>query len=171
MILPDTVNNQAYIFLCAVAGGMVIAFLYDIFRIRRKALRTNIVVVYIEDLIYWILVALVMFGVTFYSNDGELRGFIFLGSAIGVILYISLMSRLIVGSAMLVIGIICRVFKLLWTIVAYPFKIVYRVLRIPGRFIGRGLRKLLRSTKHAAKNKIGRHFNLRRAIRNIIKKF
>ena len=62
---------------------MIIAFIYDVFRIR-KAIRTSNIIVYFEDFIYWILVALVLF-VVYISNEGELRGYLIVGAIIGII--------------------------------------------------------------------------------------
>ena len=58
---------------------MLIAFIFDLFRIKRKAVETGNLLTYIEDLLYWIIAALVMFAVVYLANEGELRGYIFLG--------------------------------------------------------------------------------------------
>lgn len=163
-------HNQAYVFLCTVLGGAVIAFIYDLFRIRRKAMKTSVVFIYIEDFVYWILVALVMFGTVFYSNDGELRGYIFLGSIIGVVLYILLLSKIVVNSAMQIIRIVCRILIAIWRVLTYPFRLIYRILRVPCRFVYKFIKKLFTRARHAARNKFDRHLNLKRAIRNIVKK-
>ena len=51
-------------------GGMLIAFIYDLFRVKRKTIRTKTLGVVIEDFLFWILAALVMFSVVYYSNEG-----------------------------------------------------------------------------------------------------
>jgi len=45
-----SVSNQAYVFLNCVLGGMIVAFVYDIFRVRRKAIKSSNLIVYFEDL-------------------------------------------------------------------------------------------------------------------------
>ena len=87
MELWVSVSNQAYVFLSCVLGGMIIAFVYDIFRVRRKAIKSGNLIVYFEDFIYWIIVALVLFAVVYRSNEGEIRGYLILGVIIGIILY------------------------------------------------------------------------------------
>ena len=149
---------------------MLIGLLYDLFRIRRKALRTSLVILYLEDLAYWMLVALIMFGIVYYSNDGEFRGFIFLGTLLGVILYILLLSRIVISSALMIIKIISRILYLVWSIFTYPFRIIYRILRIPFRYLSKIARKYFRSTRNVIRNKLSISLNLKRAIRNIIKK-
>jgi len=64
---------------------MIVAFVYDIFRVRRKAIKSSNLIVYFEDFIYWIIVALILFAIIYRSNEGELRGYLMLGVAIGII--------------------------------------------------------------------------------------
>ncbi|MCX7711966.1 MAG: spore cortex biosynthesis protein YabQ [Clostridia bacterium] len=168
--MASTVYNQAYVFLCAVAGGILIAFLYDLFRIRRKALKTNIVFIYIEDFVYWILVALVMFGIVYFSNEGELRGYIFLGTLTGVILYILTLSKIVIGSAIMIIKVIYRIVSTIWKVVTYPFRLVYKILRVPARGVKKHTRRFFQGAKHVTKSKLGRAFDIKRAFRNIRKK-
>jgi len=66
---------------------MIIAFIYDAFRIKRRAVKTSALVTYIEDIIYWIIVSIIMFAVVYYSNEGEIRGYLFLGTILGAVLY------------------------------------------------------------------------------------
>jgi spore cortex biosynthesis protein YabQ len=164
--LPVSVSNQAYIFLCSVLGGMLIAFLYDVFRIKRKAVKTSSFIVYIEDLIYWIIVALVMFGVVYYSNQGEVRGYIFIGTAIGVILYLLLLSKLVMRASLFVLRIVFKVLRTVWLILTYPIRVVFKVLKIPGTLMLKGLKKV----KRAGKSRLSGVRIWRRLFRNIRKK-
>lgn len=165
-----SVANQAYIFLWSVIGGMLIAFIYDAFRIKRKAVRTRSIIIYIEDLLYWIIVAVVMFFILFYSNEGEIRGYIFIGAVLGVILYILLLSKIIIGSAMFVIKIIYKILSTVWKILTYPFKLIYRILSVPGRFIWKYIRKIFSGVKRTSKSKVSRAVLQMKRLNNIRKK-
>jgi len=90
-------------FLNCVLGGMIVAFVYDIFRVRRKAIKSSNLIVYFEDFIYWIIVALILFAIIYRSNEGELRGYLMLGVAIGIILYALLLSRIVMAVFLFVI--------------------------------------------------------------------
>lgn len=135
MSLALSVGNQAYIFFCTVAGGMIMAFIYDLFRIKRKAIRTDGIIVYIEDFIFWILAALTMFTVVYFSNEGQLRGYLFLGTAIGVVLYVLLLSSLVITASMFIIRVLVKVFVVIFKVVTYPFRITFIVLKVPLSFI------------------------------------
>ena len=112
--LPDSVSSQVYIFICSIAGGMLIAFIYDLFRIKRKAVKTRSIFIHIEDFAYWIVVALVMFTCVYLSNDGQVRGYIFIGSTIGVVLYVLLFSRAVTKVIIFTARVVKRFFKTLF---------------------------------------------------------
>ncbi|MDF2523533.1 MAG: hypothetical protein K0R31_1174, partial [Clostridiales bacterium] len=135
--MPITVSSQAYVFLWSVIGGMAIAFIYDLFRIKRKTIRTINFLTHIEDLVYWILVALIMFAVVYYSNEGEIRGYIFIGTLIGVILYTLIFSRMVMTSFLFIIGIVKKVFNFIWKIISFPFNVLFKLLAIPIKAIYR----------------------------------
>jgi spore cortex biosynthesis protein YabQ len=164
------VTSQAYIFLCSIAGGIAIAFIYDLFRIRRKAVKAGNFITYLEDLIFWLLVAVIIFAVIFFSNDGEMRGYIFIGTALGVILYMLLFSKLVMKSALFVIHIIAKVLKFFWFVISYPFRLVCRLISIPAGFIVINLRKSAQSVRRAGRNRLSKTMIWRRMLKNIRKK-
>lgn len=93
------ITNQAYLFLIFVINGLAIGLLFDIFRILRLSFKTRDFVTYIEDIIFWILTGFIILYSIFIFNNGEIRLFIFLGIAIGVILYMMLFSSYIIKTS------------------------------------------------------------------------
>ncbi len=134
--------EQVYIFFYAVLAGGILAFLYDILRIKRRAIKTNVVILSLEDLIYWLLAAIIVFLTVYNSNDGQMRGFIFLGNILGVTIYLTLFSRIVIASSMMIINFIKKVFLFIWKVVTYPFRLIFKILSVPLRFVGRCFGKL-----------------------------
>lgn len=165
-----SVSNQAYIFLCSVIGGMLIAFIYDMFRIKRKTFKTRSIGVFIEDLVFWIIVALVMFAVVYYSNEGELRGFIFIGTVIGVILYMLLLSRFVMNFFLAILCIIKKILKKIWFIISYPFRIIIKILGIPCSFMVNVSKKTAKRVKRIGRSQLSKMAIIKRMFRNVIKK-
>ena len=168
--MPVSVSNQAYVFLCSVIGGMLIAFIYDVFRIKRKAIKTRSIFIHIEDFLYWIIVAIVMFALVYYSNEGEIRGYIFLGNILGVILYSLLLSKIIINSSMFILNVIYKILKTICIVLLYPFKIVLKILKIPERFIFKILRGIYRKLRGAGKNRLAKVKIWRKVLKNFSKK-
>ncbi len=164
------VSNQAYVFLCSVAGGMLMAFVYDLFRIKRRAFRAGRIVTFIDDILYWIIVAILIFAVIYISNEGEIRGYIVLGILIGAILYILLLSRIVVGSALFVLRVLRAVLIRIWMVVTWPIRLLFRILAKPAAFLARLVRKALRKAGKAGKHRIGRIKMWTRILRNFRRK-
>lgn len=74
--------------------GMMLGFLYDLFRIFRMLVPHKNIFVDLEDLLYWILTAWFVFRTLFQFNEGKLRGYAFLGMFLGVLLYTLTFRRL-----------------------------------------------------------------------------
>jgi spore cortex biosynthesis protein YabQ len=128
-----SVSEQVVVFLWTTVCGMAAAFVYDLFRIFRKAVKTGSLVTFIQDMLYWIIAAVIMFITVFWSNDGELRGFLFLGALIGAVLYALMFSRAIMSSSLFIIRLTARIIRFISFIVSYPFKMIIKLIAIPAR--------------------------------------
>ena len=89
------IHNQVYVFLWSILIGSILALVFDVFRLMRRKGNTKNIVVYIQDIIYWIIVAVIIIISAFVTNDGELRGFMFVGYIIGAIFYLILFSKVL----------------------------------------------------------------------------
>lgn len=87
------IQNEVYVFLWSILVGTVLALIFDFFRLMRRKGKTRNLVVYIQDIIYWLIVAVIIIISAFVTNDGELRGFMFVGYIIGAIFYLFLFSK------------------------------------------------------------------------------
>jgi len=149
---------------------MIIAFIYDVFRIKRKAIKTSNLIVYFEDFVYWILVALVLFAVVYISNDGELRGYIFIGALIGIVLYTLLLSRIVMTIFLFTIKIIYKFFSTVCIILLLPFKILYKILKVPAKIVLKGFKTIFGKARRIGKARLSRFSIWKRRFKNIIKK-
>lgn len=97
-------DNQASLFLIYIATGMLICIFYDIFRALRKTIKTSNIVTYIEDIIFWTIVAIFLIIEILNLNSGELRLYTFIGIIIGCIIYLLTVSKFI-------LNILIKIFK------------------------------------------------------------
>ena len=141
-------ETQAYIFFIFILNGFLIGLLFDIFRILRKSFKTSDVVTAIQDILFWILTGSIILYSTFKFNNGELRGYIFIGILIGVIIYLLLFSKLFITVNILIINILK---KIIYYILILPIKTIIKFLRKiilkPISFIFINLRKNLSKIK------------------------
>lgn len=115
-------QNQAYLFLVFSLTGVVIGILFDFFRILRKTIKTSNLITYIEDILFWILTGLLILYNIWYFNNGEIRVFLFLGIILGVLIYMSTLSSIVIKTFTKILKTIIKVLEL-------PFKTIIVVFR------------------------------------------
>ena len=130
---------------------MAIAFVYDIFRILRKVVRTGGIAVFVQDILFWLIACIIMFISIYRSNDGELRGFLFLGAFLGAVLYAMLFSKAVMGSSLFIVNVTTRAVKLLIFIVLYPFRFLVKLLAIPVRMAAKAAADSIRIARERKK--------------------
>ena len=119
-------ENQAYIFLIFILNGFLIGILFDIFRILRKSFKTKDFITYIEDIFFWILSGAILLFSIFKFNNGDLRGFIFIGIIMGLLLYMLLFSKIFIKVNLYIIDLLKKIFYFL---IIIPIKFIYKILR------------------------------------------
>ena len=82
--MSAVVRQEALFFFTSILTGIFLVWAYDIFRIFRRLVPHHIIAVSVEDLLYWLVVSLVIFGMIFEKNDGALRGYSFVGILTGI---------------------------------------------------------------------------------------
>ena len=123
------VTNQAYIFLIFIVNGIIIGILFDFFRILRKSFKTSDIITYIEDLLFWILTGIIILYSIFTFNDGEIRLFMFLAIAIGVIAYMILFSSYVIKINVTIIKFLKNIIIKIFDFLNIPFKFIYKIIK------------------------------------------
>ncbi len=110
--------DELEFFGMAVLRGVLLLAIYDLVRIFRRVVPHGNVVVAVEDVIYWVGTALLVFQLLYRENDGVVRGYALLAVAVGMLLYHQTISRPLVTyiSKVLqtVLGIVLRPFRAMW---------------------------------------------------------
>ncbi len=97
--VSEEILNQALIFGQAMAVGAGMAAVYDGIRIFRRILRHGIVLLSLEDVLYWIAASVTEFALFYRVNYGRLRLYLFLGSVLGATIYYVLVGRFLIRIA------------------------------------------------------------------------
>ena len=123
------VTNQAYLFLIFIANGVIIGILFDFFRILRKSFKTSDIITYFEDLLFWILTGVIILYSIFTFNNGEIRLFMFLAIAIGVVAYILSFSSHVIKINVSIIKFLKNVIIKTFDFLSIPFKFIYKTAK------------------------------------------
>ena len=148
-------ENQAYIFFVYILNGFLIALLFDIFRIFRKSFKTKDLITYLEDIIFWILTCSILLYSIFKFNNGELRGYIFIGIIFGILIYTLTFSKIFIKTNLYIIGLIKKIIlNILIKPIINIIKVLKRFIYKPLLFIFKNLKKFLSKYKNKIINLI-----------------
>ena len=88
--------GQMLFFLSTVFFGSILLLCYDVIRGFRRVWIHNGWLVMLEDLVFWFLTGVACFRFLCWYNQGQLRGFFFLGFGIGMLVYYWKVSKYVV---------------------------------------------------------------------------
>lgn len=144
MQVSEGILQETNILLAAMATGALLFFVYDLLRIMRRLIPHGTLWVAVEDVLFWLGSAVVIFVMLYQQADGSLRGFSIGGVVIGMLLYAFVLSPFIVkGSVFLLEKILYVLFRpLVWL-----FRLFLRPFRIFGRKGSKALRFLKKRLK------------------------
>lgn len=146
-------GNQAYIFLIFILNGFLIGILFDIFRILRKSFKTKDIITYIQDVLFWLISGGIILYTIFKFNNGELRGFIFIGIGLGTILYMLLFSKIFIKINLYIINFLKKLFHFAIIVpIQFICNIIKKLFFKPISFIIINLRKTLSNFKIKTKS-------------------
>lgn len=165
--MSNEVSYQVGIFVLCFIAGVVVALLFDMFRVSRRVVRTSTVATYIEDLLFWIISALFLFALSLKFNDGEIRWYMFLGLGFGAVVYFGTLSKIVVECIVIMINFLKKLTLAVLKILLFPFKIILRLLNKPFfmvmSFGRRGCRRIW--SKFTFKLQIFRKFSFKKMHR------
>ena len=118
------ITEQFRIFFISYLCGTIISFVYDILKAKRETFKTSTFIISIEDFIFWISSAFVVFAVFYTSNDAEIRGYLFIGLIIGALLYNTLISKYIIKSIKFLLKLFLKLF-------IYPIIKIQKFIKTP----------------------------------------
>jgi spore cortex biosynthesis protein YabQ len=90
------IYRELAVFCSFFLTGLFLGASYDLLRLLRGLIPHGDFLVNLEDLLYWLYAALVVFYMLYEKNDGQLRGYVFLGLVLGMALYGATVARLCV---------------------------------------------------------------------------
>lgn len=123
------ITTQTNLFLIFIVNGFLIGLLFDFFRILRKTFKTNDMMTYIEDILFWILTGCIILYSIFVFNNGEIRLFLFIGIILGILLYMLFLSSHIIKVNVTIINFLKKIIGSILHILLTPLKYMYQIIR------------------------------------------
>ncbi|WP_063845970.1 spore cortex biosynthesis protein YabQ [Paenibacillus sp. FJAT-27812] len=129
-----TLSMQWLTMAVMLLSGLGMGTVFDGYRVMSNELKFPRWWLPVLDVIYWMAAALVVFRVLYASNNGEVRAYVFIGLAIGIILYYLLLSKIVIIVVKWVIGavrkLIAFVLKCLEILIVKPILLLYKLVMV-----------------------------------------
>lgn len=150
------IEAQFYDLLVMILLGVIMGIFFDVYRELRNTFRFKKMTTNLWDLLVWMVLVVIAFAVLLYINYGDVRFYIFIGMAAGMLLYFSLLSRKSRRIIQTALFIFFRVLAALWLVFRIPLTIVQKILTFPANLISLLLLKTIRPVLKKFKALAGR---------------
>ncbi|WP_294388567.1 spore cortex biosynthesis protein YabQ [uncultured Clostridium sp.] len=122
--MPLDTNIQFSIILYALLAGILTGLMFDLYRIIRGSKVPKFIIA-IEDTLFWILAAMIIFAFLLYTNYAFLGAYVYIFMLISLGLYMKFISNRCIRFELEVVNILSKVFRIIFKNIIYPFKIIF----------------------------------------------
>ena len=125
--MPLELNIQINLVIYSLIGGFITGILFDIYRGIRGVNSIKILTI-IEDILFNILIALVVFVFLLYTNYAFLTPYVYAFIIIAILFYFKFISKYFYASEIVVAKLFYKLIRILLKNIWYPLKIIaYKV--------------------------------------------
>lgn len=121
--MPLTLNMQINLIVCSLIAGGITGIMFDIYRGIRGLNSIKILIV-IEDILFWILTALIVFTFLLYTNYAFLTPYVYVFIVIAILLYFRFISRYLYSSEKTIAKKLIKTIRILFKNICYPLRII-----------------------------------------------
>lgn len=137
-----SLEMQFRLLIFGVLSGLAIGIFFDIYRIVRGFNEPSKIVTFIEDILFWVLTALIIFILLAYTSYGYMCIYSYLYIFLGFYFYMITLSSLFIKLLNVGLKGIFTVFRTFMNILGYPFQLLIYNTR--------------KRVKHAKKNNLNK---------------
>lgn len=121
-------NQISYVFSMLIIG-IIVGFFDDVFKMKRKLLPSNKVVIIIDDIVLSLLSVFIFIVSVFLFNNGIIRWYSVVITLLGFLLYKKTLSIPITYSMFFIINIVHRICKLVLFPFHKPYNLIYGIFK------------------------------------------
>lgn len=122
--------SQEYMLAVSIMGGMLLGFIWDVYRLIRHYIKFGGFGTAIGDVVYWIISIYISIQIIFDVSYGNVRFFILMGFLSGALLYFYGISKYILKVLIFVVDTFLKLVKKIINILIKPAKIIYKYILI-----------------------------------------
>jgi len=153
----NAISQELFFFLKSILTGCFIIFIYDLIRIFRRVVKHGIISIALEDFIYWISMAAIIFVMMYKENDGAIRGFAMAGIFLGMLVYSSSLSKFVVKYSAAIINTFLKVIKKILHVIFTPIRFVIKKTSAKKQKVKKNLSKRLKKSLKEVRITLRKH--------------
>lgn len=120
-----SVSSQFNLLIFSLLAGVITGLLFDFYRVIRGLEEPNGIVTFIEDTLFWILTSVIVFVFLLHTSFAYMRGYVYISIAVGIILYMTIVSKYIIKLQYRVIRTLGKVIRVTMNYVSYPLVLLF----------------------------------------------
>lgn len=121
--------SQEYMLAVSVMGGMLLGFIWDIYRLIRRFVNLGRIGTAAGDLAYWIISCYFSIQLIYDISYGNIRFFILLGFLLGALLYFYGISTYVLKTFISIINMFLFAVKKFVSFIIGPIKFIFRKIK------------------------------------------
>ena len=119
----DTIIQFNIIFY-AIIGGILIGVMFDLYRAIRGEEVPKVIEV-IQDILFWILAAMIIFSFLLYTNYAFLGVYVYIFMMVSFLIYLKTLSKTFIKIENKIIDFIAKTIRITFKNMIYPIKIIF----------------------------------------------
>lgn len=122
--MPLTLEVQFNIVLYSILSGILTGILFDLYNIVR-GVKVPKIIIFIEDILFWILTAIIVFTFLLYTNYAFLGPYVYIFMILTLIFHLKFISPKVLKVELYIINKVYKFIRVIFKTAIYPIKIIY----------------------------------------------
>ncbi len=122
MVLSNYLQFNLLFF--SLIGGFITGVLFDIYIAIRGSELQNKIIMFVEDILFWVLISVIIFAFLFYKDGAIINTYSYIFMIIGIYIYFKLFSKKLLIYEIRLLEIISRNLRIILKTILYPFRLL-----------------------------------------------
>lgn len=117
-----SIEEQIRLIIFSIMAGIITGILFDFYRLIRGYSNLSRIIMFIEDTLFWIFTAIIVFVFLLYTNYAYMGMYAYVLLAVGIYIYMKFFSNIFVKFHKSLFKVWGRTFRIIINILCYPFQ-------------------------------------------------
>jgi spore cortex biosynthesis protein YabQ len=119
-----SVSSQFNLLIFSLLAGVITGVIFDLYRALRGFEDPNMIITFIEDILFWIFTSIIIFIFLLHTSFAYMRGYVYISIAMGIILYMSFVSKYFIKLQYKIIKNSTRLIRIIFNLLFYPINLL-----------------------------------------------